>query len=89
MKDSLKRFRDELLTHPTIDSNVNIRIYREFPTQITYIIDEFVYSFVVSVNHQSRYNLVSKIEKGRRGVENSFYQHWDTIWARAHDVRAT
>lgn len=88
MKDSLKRFRDDLISNSTEpDGNVNIRIYREFPTQITYIVDEFVYSFVVSVNHQSRYNLVSKIEKGRRGVENSFYQHWDTIWARAHDVR--
>jgi len=85
MKESLDRFKSEFISKDT--ENVSIRIYREFPTQITYIIDEYVYSFVVSVNHQSRYNLVNKIEKGRRGVENSFYQHWDTIWARAYDAK--
>ncbi|KAA3613808.1 MAG: hypothetical protein DWQ05_16155 [Calditrichaeota bacterium] len=91
MKTSLQTFKTELKfeshkIHQN-DSTVLIRIYREFPTQITYIIDDYVYSSVVSVNHQSRHNLVFKIQRSRKGVENSFYQHWDTIWARAIDIK--
>lgn len=73
---------------PKDKPKIFIRIYREFPTQITYIVDDHIYSNVVSVNHQSRNNIVFKIREDRKGVENSFLQHWDTIWARAHDVQA-
>ncbi len=90
MKESLSNFIKTLNlkdTNETLGNKVFIRIYREFPTQITYIVDDYIYFSVVSVNHQSRNNIVFKIEKGRRGAENSFYQHWDTIWARANEPR--
>ena len=88
MKDSLKKCVKELKnTKLTKPNQVLIRIYREFPTQITYIIDDCIYSSVVSVNHQSRHNIVFKIPQFRKGVENSFLQHWDTIWARAINVK--
>jgi hypothetical protein len=87
MKNSLNNCVDQLIKNGKAKNQVLIRIYREFPTQITYIIDENVYSSVVSVNHQSRHNIVFKIDKNKKGVENSFLQHWDTIWARAIDYK--
>ncbi len=89
MKDSLEAFKDKLEHNGDVrkaGAQVLIRIYREFPTQITYMVDDYIYSSVVSVNHQSRHNIMFKVALNRKGVESSFIQHWDTIWARAVDV---
>jgi hypothetical protein len=86
MKDSLNDFIKELYSVST--SQVSIKTYSEFPTQITYFVDDKVYSSVVSVNHQSRKNIVFEVPEDRKGVSESFNQHWDTIWARAAEVLA-
>ncbi|MCX6584208.1 MAG: hypothetical protein NT166_28880 [Candidatus Aminicenantes bacterium] len=84
MSNSLEKFKKQLGI--VYDSKVSIKIYSEFPTQITYFVDDDVYSSVVSVNHQSRQNIVFKVPISRKGVAESFLQHWDTIWARATEV---
>lgn len=84
MSNSLDEFKKKLGI--VYDSKVSIKIYSEFPTQITYFVDDDVYSSVVSVNHQSRKNIVFKVHVSRKGVAESFLQHWDTIWARATEV---
>jgi hypothetical protein len=86
MSHSLHEFRTKL--YKDFPDQVSIKIYSEFPTQITYFVDDKVYSSVVSVNHQSRKNMVFEAPIYRKGVAESFLQHWDTIWARATEVVA-
>ncbi|UCH95173.1 MAG: hypothetical protein JSV88_33695 [Candidatus Aminicenantes bacterium] len=86
MSESLRLFITKL--YQKYPNQVTIKIYSEFPTQITYFVDNNVYSSVVSVNHQSRKNMVFEVSISRKGVAESFLQHWDTIWARATEVLA-
>jgi|GEM_PF-3773294 len=81
MKDGLGQFEEDL--RKKFPTNVVIKTYSEFPTQITFFVDDDVFSAAVSVNHQSRNNIVFKVRLPRMGVAASFLQHWDTIWARA------
>lgn len=88
MKESLQSFRDGLWEKGDfVRKQVAIKQYSEFPTQITYFVDGQVFSSVVSVNHQSRNNIMFCVPHSRKGVAESFIQHWDTIWARASEVK--
>ena len=84
MNGSLDRFKQLLRRKDA--KKVAIKTYSEFPTQISFFVDDDVYSAAVSVNHQSRHNIVFKVPVSRKGVAESFSQHWDTIWARATEV---
>ncbi|MCP4548479.1 MAG: hypothetical protein GY835_18635 [bacterium] len=84
MHESLDKLKDKLRN--AWPKNVGIKTYSEFPTQITFFVDDHVFSAAVSVNHQSRNNVVFRIPASRKGVAESFGQHWDTIWARASEI---
>lgn len=85
------RFRNEL--HKSIGSVIkclsgfeekfSLRIYDDFPTQITFIIDDFVYTCTVAKNVRSRELCTFKLQKFAAGVERSFLFHFESIWSNA------
>ena len=60
-----------------------LKIYDNFPTQITFIIDGFVYMGSIAMNYRSRELCTFKLKKYDLGVEKSFVFHFDSIWALA------
>jgi hypothetical protein len=67
-----ERFKDK--------SNVEIRIYDDFPTQISYIIDGFIYNCVVSKYQPSRNNCVFMLEDRYPSLHTSFVLHFTSVW---------
>lgn len=61
----------------------SLRIYDDFPTQITFVIDDFVYTCTVARNVRSRELCTFRLEKFAAGVERSFLFHFDAIWSNA------
>lgn len=61
----------------------SLRIYDDFPTQITFIIDDFVYTCTVAKNVRSRELCTFRLQKLAAGVERSFLFHFESIWSNA------
>lgn len=87
----IKAFREELSNSlqilygelPKLAGRVEIRTYDDFPTQITFMIDEFVYSCTVARSIRSRGLCTFKLPKDALGVERSFIFHFTTLWTIA------
>lgn len=56
------------------------RVYDDFPNQITFRVDKHVVHCVVAQPTQSRNHLVFELETGQAGVDNSFINHFITVW---------
>lgn len=90
---AITHYRSDL--HKSIRSIINqlskfsgqfaIRIYDDFPTQITFIIDDFVYTCTVARSVRSRDLCTFMLEKFTAGVERSFLFHFDIIWSNARE----
>ena len=65
---------------------VKIRKYNDFPSQLTYIVDNEVVGSVISVTGRSRDNIAFKIDKSRPGVMKSFIDHFEKLWKHARIV---
>jgi len=93
---AIAHYRNEL--HASIQSVIDrlskfggqfsLRIYDDFPTQITYIIDDFVYPCTVARNMRSRELCTFMLDRFAAGVERSFLFHFDAIWANAKAYEA-
>ncbi|MFZ3169742.1 MAG: hypothetical protein WA130_19175 [Candidatus Methanoperedens sp.] len=65
----------------------SLRIYEDFPTQITYIIDDHVYSCTVARNYRSRELCTFKLSKNATGVERSFFFHFNSVWSNSREYK--
>ncbi len=59
------------------------RIYRELPTQITFRVDEKVFTCVVGQPRQSRFYPVIEFHIANPGVEEGFVSHFTAVWIDA------
>jgi nucleoside 2-deoxyribosyltransferase len=59
-----------------------VRIYNEFPNQITYRIDDRIINCVVAQPTQSRNHLCFELNRESEGVEISFMNHFQTVWGK-------
>ena len=94
---STRKFRDQLRESLEKMSSIiagrgeqcRIATYDEFPTQVTFRIDDSVYINVVSANQQSRNNIIFKLKEYNAGVPGSILSHFDTVWGRSERLRTT
>lgn len=61
-------------------SEVEIRLYDDFPTQICFIIDDEIYNCVVSKYQQSRNNCLFKLDSQYPVLHTSFVLHFISVW---------
>ena len=84
-RDQLRRAYEETRTfantYPT--SRVEIRLYDELPTQITYRIDDEVYTCIVGQPMQSRNYPVLRFHVSNLGVQEAFLSHFLNVWKDA------
>lgn len=91
MGSSTRTFREELKSSLEKSSNVlnsfpdrcHISLYDEFPTQITYVIDDHIYINTISANQYARKNIVFKLRANNAGAAKSIIGHFDTVWGRS------
>ncbi len=84
-RDQLRRGYEKAKTfassYPT--SRVEIRIYDELPTQITFRIDNEVFTCIVGQPMQSRNYPVLKFDVANLGVQEAFLSHFLNVWKDA------
>ena len=64
-------------------SRVEVRIYDELPTQITFRVDNEVYTCIVGQPMQSRNYPVLKFDIANLGVQEAFLSHFLNVWKDA------
>jgi len=80
LKSSLEKASNTLNSFP---DRCQISLYDEFPTQMTYIVDDNVYVNTISANQYARNNVVFKLKSSNPGVSKSIIGHYDTVWGRS------
>ena len=61
-------------------SNVLIKMYDDFPTQICFIVDDEIYNCVVSKYQQSRKNCLFRLDSAYPSLHTSFNLHFTSVW---------
>ena len=64
-------------------NRVEIRTYDELPTQITFRIDDEVFTCIVGQPMQSRDYPVLKFKVSHPGVKEAFLAHFMAVWSKA------
>ena len=82
-RQQVRRNIRELISAFT-DLNFSLRIYDDYPTQITFTIDNSVYVSTIARNRRSRELCTFKLDRGDPGVDRSFGFQFDALW---HDSR--
>lgn len=84
-RDQLRRALEEARTFASAYpiSKVEIRLYDELPTQITYRIDHHIYTCIVGQPMQSRNYPVLKFHVSNLGVQEAFLSHFLNVWKDA------
>lgn len=59
-----------------------LRTYEDFPNQITYRVDNWIFNCVVAQPTQSRNHLTFKLDRQNLGVDNSFINHFQNVWGK-------
>jgi nucleoside 2-deoxyribosyltransferase len=67
--------------------NFEIRIYDDFPTQICFTIDDFIYNCVVSKYQPSRNNCVFELPAQYPALNTSFNLHFTSVWRDAKTTK--
>lgn len=86
-KDGLHRHIREVMGALSEFPRVKLRIYDEYPPQITFRIDDIVYVCTIAKDYRSRELCTFKLRIDDAGVEKSFVSQFDGIWekiAREH-----
>jgi hypothetical protein len=80
LRSSLERTSQSFFDFP---DRCSIATFDEFPPQITFRVDDVVYSNIVSSNQQSRSNVLLRFNTSDDGVKESILSHFDTVWGRS------
>lgn len=81
LRSSLEKVSQTFFQYP---DRCNIATFDEFPPQISFRVDENVYSNLVSSNQQSRNNIIMRFNEFDAGVKQSIISHFDTVWGRSN-----
>ena len=63
-----------------------VRTYEDFPNQITYRTDNWVFNCVVAQPTRSRDHLTFKLDTRHAGVKDSFLTHFDSVWRDGQSI---
>jgi hypothetical protein len=66
----------------------SLQVYDDFPTQISFAVDDKIYSCTVARNARARDLCTFKLSKHEAGVERSFGFHFDSLWSNSHDYQS-
>lgn len=77
LHESIKTIIDEL---SIFGGQFSLKIYDDFPSQITFMVDKDVYNCTVARSGKSRDLCTFKLNKFAGGVERSFIFHFNLIW---------
>ena len=81
LREALKKTKE--IASKYGNDRFEVRIYEDFPNQITYRIDNWIFNCVVAQPTQSRYHLTFKLDRRHVGVDNSFINHFQNVWQKA------
>ncbi|MCX5960928.1 MAG: hypothetical protein NT053_14270 [Cyanobacteria bacterium] len=70
------------------ESRVSIKIYDDFPAQISFFFDDEILACVVSAMGRSRNNCAFIVPSNFPNAENSFERHFSHLWNNKHKSRA-
>ena len=80
-RDELHRgIREIASAFSEFPSQFSLRVYNEYPTQITFRVDDTIFVATIARNHRSRELCTFKLDVGITDVQRSFVSHFETIW---------
>jgi len=59
---------------------INLKIYNDFPTQITFMVDDAIYSCSIARSNRSRKLCTFKLHQFNTGAERTFQFHFEAVW---------
>jgi FtsZ-binding cell division protein ZapB len=87
-KDQVRRNILEVVTALSdFRERASVRIYDDYPTQITFTIDSLVYVCTIAKEKRSRQLCTFKLDRKAPGVRESFESQFDSIWKISTDFR--
>jgi hypothetical protein len=75
---AIQRLQQELNPY---SARFTLRIYNDFPTQITFLVDDAVFSCSISRGNRSRNLCTFKVYLYDSGAERTFGFHFEAVWA--------
>ncbi|HUU45924.1 MAG TPA: hypothetical protein VM118_09340 [Acidobacteriota bacterium] len=76
---------DTAATHLARYKGFRMRLYNDFPNQLTYLFDDRVLACVISRTGRSRDNCAFVLPSSRlRGPRHTFVEHFDQLWQQAN-----
>ncbi len=80
-RDGLQNAIDNTSTHLDRFKNFRLRLYNDFPNQLTYIFDDRVLASIISRTGRSRDNCVFHLPSHRLpGATHTFVDHFNQLW---------
>ena len=67
--------------------NFFLQVYDDYPTQITFSIDESIYVSTIALNRRSRELCTFKLHRESPGADRSFGFQFDSIWATSREYQ--
>ena len=84
LEDSLNNISNSFSTY---GDRVRIKIYDDFPAQITFCFDQEIISCVVSSTGKSRNNCAFIVHENMPGAHGSFSEHFSRLWSlKSEDI---
>jgi nucleoside 2-deoxyribosyltransferase len=80
LRQALTDTRQIAATYPI--GRFEVRTYEDFPNQITFRVDNWIFNCVVAQPTQSRNHLTFKLDRQNQGVDNSFINHFQNVWGK-------
>ncbi len=77
LHDSIHRLLRELEKY---GERITLRIYDDFPTQITFMVDDEIYSCSIARSNRSRRLCTFKLHGYDQGAERTFQFHFEAVW---------
>jgi hypothetical protein len=77
LHDSIRRL---LLQLEKYGERITLRIYDDFPTQITFMVDDEIYSCSIARSNRSRRLCTFKLHGYDQGAERTFQFHFEAVW---------
>ncbi|MDP8239378.1 MAG: hypothetical protein P9X24_09835 [Candidatus Hatepunaea meridiana] len=81
LRQSLAETKRIAVTYPS--DRFEVRTYEDFPNQISFRIDNWIFNCVVAQPTQSRNQLTFKLDRRNQGVDNSFINHFQNVWGKS------
>lgn len=84
MRDDLNRVR-EFIESDRCPVDGALKIYEDYPLQMTFFFDDLIVSSVVATNLSSRYCVTYAHRLSELGARETYEQHFDQLWGKARN----